>query len=103
MADESDAKIATRNTEHLMTKKQAKYVDLKEWELPTLDDLEENLVRELASKKLAIYLDEETLGKQLHALIFDRVRKLAQTAVNEAITHWLQGLGDGNDARFPEL
>jgi hypothetical protein len=86
-----------------MTKKQPKYINLKDWELPALDELEENLVRDLARKKLAIYLDEETLGRELHTLIFDRVRKLAQTAVNEAITYWLQGLGDGNEAQFPEL
>jgi hypothetical protein len=86
-----------------MQKRQRKFVDIKEWELPALADREENLVRELASKRLAVYLDEDTLGRQLHTLIFDRVRKLAQTAVNEAITSWLQGLGNGNNAKFPEL
>lgn len=86
-----------------MDKRPRKFVNIKEWDLPALDDLEENLVHELATKKLAIHLDEETLGSQLYSLMFDRVRMLAQTAVNETITYWIQGLADGHDGRFPEL
>ena len=77
-------------------------VDIKGWELPVLDALEENLVKEISRKRLAIYLDEETLGEQLYKLLFDRVRQLAATAVNETITYWLQGLADGN-GEYPEL
>jgi hypothetical protein len=76
-------------------------IDLKEWELPLLETLEDDLVKELAGKKLVVYLDEDALGEQLQKQLFDRVRELAAVAVNETITYWLQGLAAGADV--PEL
>lgn len=76
-------------------------IDLKEWELPVLETLEDDLVKELASRKLVIHLGEDVLGEQLQKQLFDRVRELAAVAVNEAITYWLQGLAAGADV--PEL
>lgn len=73
--------------------------DLADWELPTLEDRLDSLVDELRKKKLTITLDEDTLGEQFYAQIFDRVRKLGATAANEAIWGWLQGVADG----CPEL
>lgn len=76
-------------------------IDLKEWELPILETLEDDLVKELAGRKLVVYLDEDALGEQLQRQVFDRVRELAAVAVNETITYWLQGLAAGADV--PEL
>ncbi len=76
-------------------------IDLKEWELPIVETLEDDLVKELASRRLVVYLDEDVLGEQLQRQVFDRVRELAAVAVNETITYWLQGLATGADV--PEL
>jgi hypothetical protein len=73
--------------------------DLADWDLPTLEDRLDGLINELKKKKLTITLDEDTLGEQFHAQIFDRVRKLGAAAANEAIWGWLQGVADG----CPEL
>jgi len=44
-------------------------------------------------------------GERVHELIFDRVRELAETAVNETILYWLMGLADGSDGDWnhPEI
>jgi hypothetical protein len=73
--------------------------DLADWGLPALDGRMESLVQEIQKKKLTLTLDEDTLGEQLYAQLFDRVRKLGATAANEAITGWLEGVADG----CPEL
>jgi hypothetical protein len=87
-----------------MQQQQGKYVrDLKAWELPRLDDLEEKVVEELAVKARAIYVDRDGFSEELYTLLLDRLRELAGTAVNEIIEYWLKGLVDGNDGQFPEF
>ena len=83
---------------------QGKHVsDLKAWELPRLDDLESAMVEELAIEARAIYGDRVRFGDELYRKLRDRLRELAETAVNEVIEYWAKGLADGNDGRFPEL
>ncbi len=69
--------------------------DLADWELPTLEGRLDSLIDELRKKKLTITLDEDTLGEQFYAQVFDRVRKLGATVANEGIWGWLQGVADG--------
>jgi hypothetical protein len=71
-------------------------LDLKEWELPQLDAIEDQLLEELANRKIVVSLGA-IFGERVHELIFDRVRELVQTAVNETILYWLMGLADGSD------
>lgn len=73
--------------------------DLADWDLPTLEARLDDMINELRRKKLTITLDEETLGEQFYAQIFDRIREAGATAANEAILGWLQGVADG----CPEL
>lgn len=76
--------------------------DLFAWELPKADILQAKLVAELAAHKLAIYLDEETLGERLYGVLFKRIREIAHTTVNETITYWLENaVGGGID--YPEM
>jgi hypothetical protein len=87
-----------------MEQHQGKYVrDLKAWELPRLDDLEDKVVDELADRARAIYLDRDRFGEEFHTLFIDRLRELVGTAVGETIEYWVKGLVDGNDGRFPEF
>lgn len=80
-----------------MPKKQHRPVtDLKEWELPQLDAIEDQLLEELANRKIVVPL-AVVFGERVHELIFDRVRELAETAVNETILYWLMGLANGSD------
>jgi hypothetical protein len=86
-----------------MTGKKSKHIqNLFAWELPKADRLQARLVTELAAQKLAIYLDEETLGEQLYGILFKRIREIAHTTVNETITYWLENaVGGGID--YPEM
>ena len=78
--------------------------DLKTWDLPRLEDLEERLIEEFAAKARVVFLDgERSGGGQLRALFLNRLRELAGTAVNEILEYWLKGLTDGWNGRFPEL
>ena len=87
-----------------MASLQRQYVrDLKSWDLPRLEDLEEKLTEEFRDKARVVFLDGERSGGQLHALFLDRLRELAGTAVNEILEYWLKGLVDGCNGQFPEL
>lgn len=78
-------------------------LNLPEWELPRLDDLEFTLVEELAAKARWIGLGSGSLKDRFSDVLHDRLRPLVESAVNETIEYWLQGLGDGNNGRWPEL
>ena len=83
---------------------QRQYVsDLKTWDLPRLEDLEERLTDEFAAKARVVFLDSERSGGQLHALFLERLREMAGAAVNEILEYWLKGLTDGCNGHFPEL
>jgi hypothetical protein len=87
-----------------MDTRPGKYVgDLKTWELPRLEDLEERVVAEFAGKARMLFLDRERSEEQLHTLFLDRLRELAGVAVNEVVEYWIKGLADGNDGQFPEF
>jgi hypothetical protein len=87
-----------------MHRQPAKYVqDLKAWDLPRLEDLEDQLETEFAGKVRAIFLNLAEPQGQLHRLFLDRLREMAVVAVNEIIEYWAKGLGDGNNGQCPEL
>lgn len=88
----------------IMNPKRRRYVlNLLEWELPRLDDLEYTLVEDLAAKARWKGLGSGSLKDAFSDVLHDRLRQLAECAVNETIEYWLKGLGDGNDGRWPEL
>jgi hypothetical protein len=78
-------------------------LNLPDWELPRLDDLEYTLVEELAAKARWVGLGSGSLKDAFYELLHDRLRQLAESAVGEVIEYWLKGLGDGNNGRWPEL
>jgi hypothetical protein len=83
---------------------QRQYVrDLKTWDLPRLEDLEDRLRDEFAAKARLVFLESERSGGQLHALFLERLREMAGEAVNEILEYWLKGLVDGCNGHFPEL
>jgi hypothetical protein len=78
--------------------------DLKTWDLPRLEDLEESVTREFASRARLVFLNAAgTAGGPLHELFLDRLRDMARTAVNEILEYWLRGLADGSNGQFPEV
>jgi hypothetical protein len=80
----------------------AKYVqDLKAWDLPRLEDLEERVEAEFARSARAIFRGRAE--DELHRLFLDRLREMAGVAANEIIEYWVKGLADGNNGRCPEL
>jgi hypothetical protein len=82
----------------------AKYVqDLKAWDLPRLEDLEERVEAEFAGRARVIFLERGEPEGQLHRLFLDRLREMAGVAVNETIEYWVKGLADGNNGQCPEL
>jgi len=85
------------------TERRQYVLNLPDWELPRLDDLEYTLVEELAAKARWIGLGSGSLKDALYGLLHDRLRQLADSAVQECIEYWLKGLGDGNNGRWPEL
>ncbi|HXR89563.1 MAG TPA: hypothetical protein VN750_04695 [Steroidobacteraceae bacterium] len=78
-------------------------LNLPEWELPRLDDLEFALVEELAARARAKRINSESLEDVFSELLHNRLLTLVESAVNETIEYWLKGLGDGNDGHWPEL
>lgn len=84
---------------HVKPKARTIVGDLADWDLPSLDRGMEELIEFVQQKKLTLTIDEDSLGEQLYAQLFDRIRALGATAANEAIMGWLQGLADG----APEL
>jgi len=83
---------------------QGKYVhDLRLWELPRLEEVENKLVDDLAREARVLLAKRGGSREKIYALCVDRFRELAATAVNEVIEYWLKGLVDGNDGEFPEV
>lgn len=78
-------------------------LNLLDWELPRLEDLEWPLVERLAEAARVRRLSDGSLEDALYDVVHGFLVQLAETAVNETITYWLQGLGDGNNGRWPEL
>jgi len=85
------------------TQKHPYVLNLPDWELPHLDDLEWTLVESLAAQVRLKGTGSESLEDALHELLHERLLQLVERAVNETIEYWLKGLGDGNDGRWPEL
>jgi hypothetical protein len=77
--------------------------DLKGWELPRSEDLQDQLLEELIAKARIPYFDRDSLGDEFQHRLVDGLRELTQSMVNETIEYWLRGLADGHDGRFPEL
>lgn len=87
-----------------MDGKQRRFVlNLPDWDLPRLEDLEWPLVERLAQTARVRRLGDGSLEDALYDVIHGSLAQLAETAVNEAIEYWLKGLGDGNNGRWPEL
>lgn len=83
---------------------QVKYVrDLRLWELPRLEEIENKLIDELTTEARRFLAKRKGSEREIYALCVDRFRELAATAVNEVIEYWLKGLVDGNDGEFPEV
>lgn len=82
-----------------------RYVDdLHTWDLPRLEDLEDEVTREFASQARVVFLNSAgSSGSSLHELFLGRLREMARTAVNETLEYWLRGLADGFNGQFPEL
>jgi hypothetical protein len=86
-----------------MNAERRRYVlNLPEWELPRLDDLEFALVEELAAKARWIGLGSGSLKSAFYKLLHDRLRQLVESGVQEVVEYWLKGLGDGNNGSWPE-
>ena len=93
-----DTGVSTTNTQ------QHPYVlNLPDWELPHLDDLEWTLVESLAARVRLQGAGSESLEDALHEQLHEQLLKVVERAVNETIEYWLKGLGDGNDGDWPEL
>lgn len=87
-----------------MNKQRRSYVlNLPDWELPRLDELEFALVEELAITARSKRINSDSLEDAFSELLHNRLAKLVESAVNETIEYWLKGLGDGNDGDWPEL
>ena len=69
-------------------------LNLPEWELQRMDDLEYTLAEELVARVRWIEVSSESLADAFHEVLHDRPRRLAETAVNEVIECRLRGLGD---------
>jgi hypothetical protein len=78
-------------------------LNLPDWELPHLDDLEWTLVESLVAQVRLKGTGSESLEDALHEVLHEHLLKLVERAVNETIEYWLKGLGDGNDGDWPEL
>ncbi|HZT04527.1 MAG TPA: hypothetical protein VFA39_19925 [Steroidobacteraceae bacterium] len=87
-----------------MTGERGQYVlNLPDWDLPRLDDLEWPLVERLAETVRVRRLGDGSLEDVLYDVVHSSLVQLVETAVNETIEYWLKGLGDGNNGRWPEL
>jgi hypothetical protein len=78
-------------------------LNLPEWELPRFEDQEWPVIDALAAEVRAAGTRSESLKDGLYQILHGRLMELAQSAVNETIEYWLQGLGGGNDGSWPEL
>ncbi len=78
-------------------------LNLPDWDLPRLDTLEWRLVERLAEGVRVRRLRAESLEDVLHEALHETLLELVSSAVNETLEYWLQGLGDGNNGRWPEL
>ena len=78
-------------------------LNLPEWDLPRLDDLEWKLVERLAENVRVRRLRAESLEGVFHDVLHDSLLELVESAVNEILEYWLKGLGDGSNGRWPEL
>lgn len=87
-----------------MTAPRRHYVlNLPEWDLPRLEDLEWKLIERLTEAARVRRLRAESLEEVFHDALHDNLLELVESAVNETLEYWLKGLGDGNDGRWPEL
>src|SRR6185312_2719798 len=87
-----------------MNLERRRYVlNLPEWELPRFEDQVFALVEEIAAKAAGMRSRSGSLADALHDLLRDRLITLIESAANETIEYWLQGLGDGNNGQWPEL
>lgn|SRR5579883_1899382 len=87
-----------------MTSPRHPYVlNLPDWELPHLDEMEWTLVERLAEAARRRSFRPELLKDELYHALHGSLMELVECAVNETIEYWLKGLGDGNDGRWPEL
>lgn len=78
-------------------------LNLPDWDLPRLDDLEWKVVEQLVASVRIRRLGTHSLEDIFHDILHDSLLELAETAVNETIEYWLKGLGDGNNGRLPEF
>ena len=78
-------------------------LNLPDWDLPRLDSLEWRLVERLAEGMRVRRLRAESLEDVIHEVLHESLVELVSSAVNETLEYWLQGLGDGNNGRWPEL
>ena len=76
-------------------------LNLPEWELPRLDDLEWKLAERLAESVRIRRLRAESLEGTFHEILHDSLVELVESAVNETLEYWLKGLGDGGNGLCP--
>jgi len=82
----------------------SRYVtDLRSWELPRAQALEDQLLEELITKTRGKALTPDVLGEELYGTFLDRLRDISSAVVNETIEYWLKGLTDGLNGSRPEL
>ena len=87
-----------------MEEQPSKYIrNLKAWSLPRVEDLEDQLVDELAAKARAMYFDRALFAEEFYPVFVDRLREVAGTISNTVIDYWAKGYADGNDGQYPEL
>lgn len=92
---QGDGKMSKRRRRNLL--------DLLEWELPRLDDIEFALVERLAAIARRKGTESESLEDAFSFYLHKRLRKVVESAVNETIEYWLEGCGDGYNGDWPEL
>jgi len=78
-------------------------VNLLEWDLPRLENLEWRLVERLAESVRVRRLGAESLEDVIRDILHDSIIELVESAANETLEYWLKGLGDGHNGRWPEL
>jgi len=87
-----------------MDEQQGKYVrNLRAWSLPGVEDLEDQLVDELAAKARAMYFDRGLFAEEFYAVFVDRLRDVAGTISNTVIDYWAKSYANGNDGEYHEL
>ena len=78
-------------------------LNLPDWELPHLQDQEWPVIDALDAEVRAAGTRSESLKDGFYEILHRRLIPLVESGVNETIEYWLQGLGDGNEGRWPEL